>query len=123
MISYTFDHVHLNAPDVPATVSFYERVFGLRSIRTFEANGITFAHLDLNGVRIVITSRIPQTGGRGNAIDHFALHVPNLREAIAELRDKGVEFLSDYAEVGVYATAFIRAPDGVVIEILSPSTV
>jgi hypothetical protein len=73
-------------------------------------------------VRIVITSRVPQAGGRGNAVDHFALHVTSLREAIADLRDKGVAFLSGYAEVGAYATAFIQAPDGVVVGIMSPST-
>ena len=121
-IKYSFDHVHLNAPDVAATVAFYERVFGLRCIRTFEAKGITFAQLDAGGVRIVITSRVPLAGGRGNAVDHFALYVSDLREAIADLRAQGVTFLSDYAEVGAYATAFIQAPDGVVVEILSPAT-
>lgn len=119
---YSFDHIHLNAPDVEAAVAFYERVFGFRRIRQFEVNGITFAHLDMGGSRIVITSRTPKTGGRGNAVDHFALHVPDLRAAIADLEAKGVGFHSGYAEAGAYATAFIEAPDGVIVEILSPAT-
>jgi len=121
-IAYHFDHVHLNASNLEATASFYERTFGMRRLRTFEANGITFAQLDAGGARIVLTSRVPLAGGRGNAVDHFALHVPDLRAAISDLREKGVTFLSDYTEVGAYATAFIQAPDGVVVEIMSPST-
>jgi catechol 2,3-dioxygenase-like lactoylglutathione lyase family enzyme len=121
-VTYGFDHVHLNAPDVESTAAFYERVFGMRRIRTFEANGITFVHLDAWGVRVTITSRAPRASGRGNAVDHFALHVPDLHAAIADLRAKGVEILSDYAVTGEYANIFIQAPDGVAVEILSPAT-
>ena len=121
-VTYGFDHVHLNGPDIESTAAFYERVFGMRHIRTFEANGIIFVHLDAGGVRVTITSRAPRASGRGNAVDHFALHVPDLHAAIADLRDKGVEFLSDYALAGDYANVFIQAPDGVAVEILSPAT-
>jgi catechol 2,3-dioxygenase-like lactoylglutathione lyase family enzyme len=134
-VSYGFDHVHLNAVDVEAAAAFYERVFGMRRIRTFEANGVTFAQLDAGGVRITITSRPYQHSGRGNAVDHFALYVPDLDEALADLRAKGVEFRTN--ETGAVAHddpadrarslhlryAFVRAPDDVAIEILSPATV
>ena len=66
--------------------------------------------------------RLTGASGRGNAVDHFALYVPDLHAAIADLRDKGVEFLSDYALAGDYANVFIQAPDGVAVEILSPAT-
>jgi lactoylglutathione lyase len=89
-IRYRFDHVHLNAADVEAAASFYEEVFGMRRIRTFVANGVTFAQLDAGGVRLVITSRPYAHSGRGNAVDHFALSVPDLDAALAELRAKGV---------------------------------
>jgi len=91
-VTYSFDHAHLNAVDVEAAASFYERVFDARRIRTFEANGVTFAQLEMGGVRLTITSRPYAHSGRGNAVDHFALSVPDLDEAIADLRAKGVEF-------------------------------
>lgn len=133
-ISYHLDHVHLNAVDVEEAASFYERVFGMRRIRTFDANGVTFAQLDMGGVRLTITSRPYAHSGRGNAVDHFALSVPDLDEAIADLRAKGVEVrpgetgtLTAPAESGAAGGmsikfAFIQAPDGVAIEILSPTT-
>ncbi len=133
-ISYHLDHVHLNAVDVEAAASFYERVFGMRRIRTFEGNGVTFAQLDMGGVRLTITNRPYAHSGRGNAVDHFALSVPDLDAALADLRAKGVEVRS--GETGTLTSsnetgpgggvhirfAFIQAPDGVAIEILSPTT-
>ncbi len=133
-IEYGFDHVHLNATDVEAAASFYEEVFGMRRIRTFEANGVTFAQIDAGGVRLVITSRPYAHSGRGNAVDHFALYVSDLDAALADLRAKGVPFRPNetgslsYADDGDASRrrglryAFVQAPDGVAIEILSPST-
>jgi lactoylglutathione lyase len=125
-VTYSLDHIHLNGPDPEATAAFYERVFGLRRIRTFQANGLTFVQLDLWGVRLTITSRVPVAGGRGNATDHFAVSVSNLAEAVADLRAKGVEFVVEPAVLqtpnGNLDYCFIQAPDGVVVEVLSPTT-
>lgn len=125
-VTYGLDHVHINGPDVEATAAFYERVFGLRRIRAFRANDINFVQLDLFGTRLTITSRVPLATGRGNATDHFALNVPDLAEALADLRAKGVEFLTEPASIAAEGMridyVFIKAPDGVVIEILAPTT-
>lgn len=125
-VSYNLDHIHLNGPDPESTAAFYERVFGLRRIRTYNANGLTFVQLDLSGVRLTITSRTPVAAGRGNATDHFAVHVPNLAEAVADLRAKGVEFVAEPAilqtPTGPLDYCFIQAPDGVVVEVLAPTT-
>jgi lactoylglutathione lyase len=125
-VTYSLDHIHLNGPDPEATAAFYERAFGLRRIRTFQSNGLTFVQLDLGGVRLTITSRVPVAGGRGNATDHFAVNVPNLAEAVADLRAKGVEFAVEPSKLqtpdGVLDYCFIQAPDGVVVEVLAPTT-
>ena len=125
-VSYTLDHVHLNGPDPEATAAFYERVFGLRRIRKFEANNLTFVQLDLSGVRLTITSRVPRASGRGNATDHFAVNVPNLQEAYDDLRAKGVEFLTEPDKIetpsGTLDYLFIKAPDDVVVEVVAPTT-
>lgn len=125
-VSYSLDHVHLNGPDPEASAAFYERVFGLRRIRSFEANNITFVQLDLWGVRLTITSRVPLASGRFNATDHFAVNVPDFKEAIADLKARGVEFLTEpdvmHTPTGPLDYVFIKAPDNVVIEIVSPTT-
>lgn len=121
-VSYSFDHVHLNAPDVEETAAFYERVFGMRRLRGFEANGITFVHLDAGGVRVTLTSRTPVASERPRAVDHFALYVHDLDAAIADLQAKGVEFVTQRATVGFNDVIFIQAPHGVVVEVMAPST-
>ena len=122
-VTYTMDHVHLNGPDVEETASFYERMFGMRRIRTFEANGLIFVQLDAGGARVTITSRTPAASGRGNAVDHFALYVDDLDAAREDLRAKGVEFLNEGAIPDLdLRFFFVQAPNGVAVEILSPPT-
>jgi len=125
-VSYRLDHIHLNGPDPETSAAFYERVFGLRRIRSFTVNGLTFVQLDLSGVRLTITSREPVARGRGNATDHFAVQVPNLAEAVEDLRAKGVQFMVEPAVLqtptGPLDYCFIQAPDGVVVEVLAPTT-
>lgn len=121
-VTYTLDHVHLNAPDVESTSAFYERVFGMRRIRTFEALGMTYVQLDAGGARVTITSREPKATGRGNAVDHFALYVDDLQEAIADLCAKGVEFQAGPLKAHVFDVVFVQAPDGVAVEVMAPSS-
>ena len=63
-LSVSFDHIQLNARDVEATASFYERVFGMRRIRASEADGIPFVHLDVDGVRLSINGQAPHSAAR-----------------------------------------------------------
>ncbi len=121
-VSYSFDHVHLNTPDVETAAAFYERVFGMRRLRTFEARNMTFVQLDAGGVRVTITSRTPVTNERPAAVDHFAMYVENLDEAIADLQAKGVQFATERGKVGIHDLIFVQAPDGVVVEVMAPST-
>ncbi len=125
-VTYNLDHIHLNGPDVEATAAFYERVFGMRRIRKFDGFGMTFIQLDLSGVRLTITSREPLATGRFNAVDHFALQVPDLQAAIADLRAKGVTLLTEPAKLDMGTRTidlvFVQGPDGVAIEIIAPTT-
>jgi catechol 2,3-dioxygenase-like lactoylglutathione lyase family enzyme len=129
---YRLDHVHLNSADVEAAAAFYERVFAMRRLHTFEANGVTFAQLDAGGVRLIITSRPYAHSDRGNAVDHFALTVDDLDAALADLQAKGVMVRPNETGALAYADAagvehslryaFVQAPDGVAVEILAPAT-
>lgn len=129
---YLLDHVHLNSADVEAAADFYEHVFAMRRLHTFEANGVTFVQLDAGGVRLIITSRPYAHSDRGNAVDHFALTVDDLDAALADLRAKGVTVRPNETGDLAYADAagvernlryaFVQAPDGVAVEIIAPAT-
>lgn len=57
---------------------------------------------------------------RGRAIDHFALSVDNLPQALERLEGEGVEILEQPAwrENGAFISAFVQGPDLVEIEVV-----
>ena len=121
-VSYGLDHIHLNASDLEATVSFYERLFGMRRIRSWEAGGLTTLQLDAGGARLNITAQPPDASQGVCAVDHFALFVSDLDGALHDLQGHGVAILIGPGQVLQYRYVFIQAPDGVRVEIISPAT-
>ena len=124
MSKFTWDHVHLRSPDPEATAQYYERMFGAEVIRTIQ-QGKPRIDLKLGGANIFIA---PVTAGDGvnpppttpyQGLDHFGLTVSGIDAVVAELKAKGVEFTRDPTTVrpGV-RVAFLRAPEGVSIELL-----
>ena len=128
MAKYTWDHIHLRSTDPEATAQWYERMLGAEVIRTMQ-EGKPRIDLKLGGANIFIaagrppatasTRRRPRpirasiiSGSRSRGIDAIA----------ADLKAKGVEFTKEPTTVrpGV-RICFIRAPEGVSIELLDRS--
>ena|SRR5262249_9055493 len=124
MATFTYDHIHLRSPDPEATAKYYERMFGAEIIRTMQ-QGKPRIDLKLGGANIFIAPVEP--GGGVNpppitpyqGLDHFGLTVTNIDAVAAELKAKGAEFTREPTTVrpGV-RVCFIRAPEGVSIELL-----
>src|SRR5277367_5970206 len=127
MVTYTWDHVHLRSPDPEATAQWFERILGAEVIRTIE-QGKPRVDLQLGGAKIFIApvaagSNVnppPTTPYQG--LDHFGLAVSGIDAIAADLKKKGVEFTREPTTVrpGV-RVCFIRAPEGVSIELLDRS--
>src|SRR5262247_3221814 len=105
MANYTWDHIHLRTTDPEGTARWYERMLGAANIFIAEVtpgDGVNPA---------------PTTPYRG--LDHFGLRVTGIDAIVAELKGKGVEFTREPTTVrpGV-RVAFLRAPEGVSIELL-----
>jgi lactoylglutathione lyase len=124
MANYTWDHVHLRTTDPEATAQWYERILGAEVIRSMQ-QGKPRIDLKLGGANIFIA---PVTAGDGvnpppttpyQGLDHFGLTVTGIDAIAAELKAKGVEFTREPTTVrpGV-RVCFIRAPEGVSIELL-----
>ena len=130
MSKFTMDHVHIKCHDIHATKSFYENIFGARTIYEGKIRNAPMVMLELSGAVITIAEaeegeklESPK-GPRENiwlryGIGHFGVRVDNIDEAARELKEKGVEFISEPREIrkGV-RIAFIRAPEDDVIEIV-----
>jgi lactoylglutathione lyase len=127
MAKYTWDHIHLRTTDPEATVQWYERMLGAEVIRSMQ-EGKPRIDLKLGGANIFIA---PVTAGDGvnappttpyQGLDHFGLTVTGIDAIAADLKAKGVVFTKEPTTVrpGV-RICFIRAPEGVSIELLDRS--
>jgi catechol 2,3-dioxygenase-like lactoylglutathione lyase family enzyme len=124
MPRYTWDHIHLRTANPEGTAQWYERMLGAEVIRSVQ-QGQPRIDLKLGGANIFIA---PVTPGDGvnpppatpyQGLDHFGLTVTGIDAVAAELKAKGVEFTREPTTVrpGV-RVCFIRAPEGVSIELL-----
>jgi lactoylglutathione lyase len=124
MATYAWDHIHLRTTDPEATAQWYERMLGAEIIRTTQ-QGKPRIDLKLGGANIFIA---PVATGEGvnpppvtpyQGLDHFGLTVSGIDAVVADLKAKGVEFTREPTTVrpGV-RVAFLRAPQGVSIELL-----
>jgi catechol 2,3-dioxygenase-like lactoylglutathione lyase family enzyme len=124
MSKFTYDHIHLRSPNPEATAAFYEKMFGAEIVRTMQ-QGKPRIDLKLGGVDIFIAPVGPAEGVNPppktpyQGLDHFGLRVSGIDAVVAELKAKGVEFTREPTTVrpGV-RVAFLRAPEGVSIELL-----
>ena len=124
MTKYTWEHIHLRSPDPAATAAWYEDKLGAGIIRTPQPDGSTRFDLDLTGQKIFIAKADPAQTGAPPAIpymglEHIGLTVENIDAAVAELKGKGVAFTMEPKTIrpGV-RIAFVRGPEGVLIELL-----
>jgi lactoylglutathione lyase len=124
MAKFTYDHMHLRSPNPEATARWYEQMLGAEVIRSMQ-EGKPRIDLKLGGANIFIA---PVMAGDGvnpppttpyQGLDHFGLCVTGIDAIVAELKGKGVKFTKEPTTVrpGV-RIAFLRAPEGVSIELL-----
>jgi lactoylglutathione lyase len=124
MSAFTYDHIHLRTADPEGTAAFYAYMFGAEVIRS-EQGGKPRIDLKLGGMDVFIApigpadqvAAAPSSPYRG--LDHFGMRVTGIDAVVAELKAKGCDFTMEPTTIrpGV-RIAFLRAPDGVAIELL-----
>ena len=124
MATFTYDHIHIRSTDPEKTAAYYERMFEAEIIRT-KQDGATRIDMKIGGANVFIA---PVAAGDGvnpppvtpyQGLDHFGLTVSGIDAVVAELKAKGVEFTREPTTVRPGTrVAFLRAPEGVSIELL-----
>jgi catechol 2,3-dioxygenase-like lactoylglutathione lyase family enzyme len=124
MANITWDHIHLRTTNPDAMAAWFEKMLGAQVLRS-QQDGKPRIDLKLGGANIFIapvkegdgTNTAPAIPYRG--LDHFGLSVSGIDAIAADLKAKGVEFTKEPTTVrpGV-RICFIRAPEGVSIELL-----
>lgn len=125
MANFHYDHVHLRSPNPEETARYYERMFGAEVIKSIQSDGRERVDMKLGGVMMFIAQVPPDAAlaqkpeGGYVGLDHLGLRVDRIDDVAAELKAKGAEFTVEPRTIrpGV-RIAFIRGPQGVLIEIL-----
>jgi lactoylglutathione lyase len=112
-VQYRFDHRHLIVDDVPKTVAFYEGALGAKKVQELEFRGVPVVRMDLHGTPVNISGQLHKGVG-----DHIGLAVDDFDAAIADLRSRGVEFITEPTDMGFAKFAFIKDAAGTTLEVL-----
>jgi len=122
----SFDHVHLIARDPHATANWYVDMLGGRVTQSGERHGAPQVYIDFGGASVIVRGQRPneRAADKGSlewGVDHFGLQVAGDFDGFcAELKRRGVEFSMEPTSISASTRiAFVRAPDGVSVELLS----
>ena len=122
---YRFHHIHLLCSNLEHTIDFFTQTLGAQLVCRPKFGGADGASLDLNGT--IINLRVAGDNETVNAnatmpvygYHHMCVEVDDVDAAYQELTDKNVEFLVTPRNTpDNLRVAFIKGPDGIVIEVL-----
>ena len=126
MITYSYNHIHIRSSAPMETARYFNKMFDAEIKESIQSDGRQRVDVNLGGLAIFIAAaddatpealKNPHLG-----LDHFGLRVNNLEEAVAQLKERGAEFIVEPHSIrpGV-SIAFVRTPDDVRIELLERS--
>ena len=121
----TFDHVHLVSQDPKTTAAWYVDKLGGRIVRDIEVRGAPQVYVAIGNAMVLVRGQRPAETvaakpGLQWGVDHFGLQVKGDFDGFCgELKSKGVAFSLEPTDINpATRIAFIRAPDGVSVELL-----
>ena len=129
-MAYTFNHVHLKAPDPKKTADWYVEAFGFEIVRDdVRPTGERFLRCrTVEGTIVNISGPRPNDNyGPGDAslhhgLEHFGLDSEDVQADVERLLGLGAELLQGPIDTPTGLTvAFIKGPDDVRIELLMPT--
>jgi methylmalonyl-CoA/ethylmalonyl-CoA epimerase len=128
------DHVGIAVTDLEAAISLYQETFGMPLVyrETVEVQGVEAALLDVGDGHIELLRPLGDETPvgkfiekRGPGIHHVAYRVDNIDDALAGLRDQGMELIDEQPRTGIRQSrvAFLHpnAAGGVLIELVEPA--
>jgi catechol 2,3-dioxygenase-like lactoylglutathione lyase family enzyme len=112
-----FHHVHLRVPDPSAALKWYETTFGgaERAKLKGRIDGLRYGTVWLLAASSGNETPAPSLD---RAVYNIAYLVPNVDEAVAALKTKGVKTRVEPRSIGTVRYAFVQDPNGVEIELI-----
>lgn len=122
---YHLHHVHLMSHDAMQAGRFYETMFDADIEESRGANGLPRCNMRIGDQTILISTVDESVAQRASGphsclgLDHIGLRVDDVRNAVRELEIKGAKITMQPRFNGRTTIAFIEAPDGVSVELIS----
>ena len=120
-----FDHVHLVSKDPHAAANWYVDKLGGEVVRSMEVRGAPQIYVSFGGAMVIVRGQRPaelaaEKPGLQWGVDHFGMRVQGDFDGFCTgLRNQGVAFSMDPTDFNpTTRIAFIKAPDGVSVELL-----
>jgi lactoylglutathione lyase len=117
-------HANLRVTDVERSIEFYTEQLGFEHTWGFEADGTVHRYVAAdNGVELQLSAPVEGTGEEvehGEGFQHVAVGVDDVDAVFGSIDHHGVvEAPGDQPAAGA-RTAFVRDPDGYVVELVEP---
>jgi catechol 2,3-dioxygenase-like lactoylglutathione lyase family enzyme len=109
-----YHHVHLSAPDANAAVDWYVKHLGGEKSKA--GIFVTAAYGRVSLLFFQVKAGFP--GSVGSSVDHIGFGYPDIHAKMRELREGGVEIVSDVEQEGPIKYAFVKDPWGTLIEVV-----
>jgi lactoylglutathione lyase len=123
--SLAFDHVHLVSKDPHAAAKWYVDKLGGELVKSVEVHGAPQIYVSFDGAMVIVRGQRTAELAAGKpglqwGVDHFGMRVRGDFDGYcAGLRTKGVAFSMEPTDINpATRIAFVRAPDGVSVELL-----
>jgi len=121
MVEFSLRYTAIRVTDLDRALDFYLNVLGMRldtRIKVPETNGeLAIVKSEGSNHWLEINWYADQEYRSGDELDHIAFEVPNLDEALSELKLKGIERISHLRDTKKSRWTYIADPDGNWIEI------
>jgi lactoylglutathione lyase len=122
-------HTMLRVTDLQKSISFYTELMGMRLLRRkdYPEGKFTLAFLgygDESDTTVLELTHNWETSSyeQGNAYGHIAIEVDDVYEACDNIKTKGGQVVREAGPMkgGTSILAFVKDPDGYMIELLDP---
>jgi catechol 2,3-dioxygenase-like lactoylglutathione lyase family enzyme/predicted enzyme related to lactoylglutathione lyase len=121
----SMNHIHYNAPDIPAIKTWYVKAFGANpgrrpSVAAAFTNPAMIEAGDMPGVNLSFSgTRTPVGPTKGRSLDHIGFDVTNLEELVKSLEAKSIKIDAPIRQVpnSKVKVAFLSDPWGTYIEL------
>ncbi|QZY54713.1 methylmalonyl-CoA epimerase [Crassaminicella profunda] len=124
------DHIGVAVKNLEESLKFYQEILGLdlQGTEVVEEQKVKVAFLPVGESEIELLESTDADGPiakfiekKGSGLQHVALRVPNIEEAIAELKEKGVRMIDEKPRYGAggakIAFCHPKSTNGVLLEL------